>query len=74
MSKEFFDKMVGIIEIANRIKFWEGSHPELASYSHEDVVSIYESLRSLENRIEKELRKKAKRKTASKKQAKSNNE
>jgi hypothetical protein len=62
MSKEFFDVMEDIVKVANRIKFWEGAHSELYAQNQADVVVILSSLQAVENRVKKELKKKAKSK------------
>lgn len=67
MSKEFFETMEEIVTISNKIKFWEGTYPELESKNHDDILAILESLRKVQNNVTKELRKKAANKTPKKK-------
>lgn len=60
MSKEFFETMEIIIKTANRIKFWEGTHPEIESKHHEAIEKILSDLVYVELSVISDLKKKAK--------------
>ena len=60
MSKEFFDTMEKIIKTSNRIKFWEGTHPEIEARHHLSIEKILNDLMKVENRVIADLKKKAK--------------
>jgi hypothetical protein len=67
MSKEFFETMEEIVAISNKIKFWEGTHPEIESKNHDDILAVLENLKKVESNVTKELKKKAKDNPARKK-------
>jgi len=66
MSKEFFDAMETINIIVNRIKFLEGSHPELKTKYYERAVTVLSKLKTMQDDIYSELEKKAMTKTPKK--------
>jgi hypothetical protein len=61
MSKEFFETMERIEQHAKRIKFLEGTHPELYSKYNIKVMDIESRVLKLEEKIGNDLKKKSKK-------------
>lgn len=59
MSKEFFETMDRIEQLAKKIKFLEGTHPELYSNHSTEAMVIDTLMLQLDEEITIELKKKA---------------
>ncbi len=60
MSKEFFETMEEIEKISKKIKFWEGTHPEIEAPIHDSLLDVLQQMQNIEYDVTRQLKRKAK--------------